>query len=160
MNHRLLVIVLLGCILPSLRATESTPGMNSLAALHWLAGTWLSDTNGRQIREQWMPPAGGTMLGMSRTVVQGRTVEHEFLLLRQESSGEIQYVAKPARQAEASFKLTRVSATEAVFENPQHDFPQRIRYQLKPDGVLVAAIEGEKNGRSRRVEFVYRRSRD
>ena len=59
------------------------------------------------------------------TVSQGRTVEYEFLLLRVEANGEINYVAKPSGQAETAFKLIRANATEAVFENPQHDFPQR-----------------------------------
>ena len=49
-------------------------------------------------------------------------------------------------QAEAAFKLIRASATEVVFENPQHDFPQRISYALKDGGKLTAAIEGTKNG--------------
>jgi hypothetical protein len=44
-----------------------------------------------------------------------------------------------------------------VFENPQHDFPQRISYTLKGDGKLTAAIAGSKNGKTRRVEFNYQR---
>ena len=104
-----------------------------------------------------MPPAGGTMLGMSRTVARGRTVEYEFIVLRKESDGTVNYVAKPSRQSETAFKLVRAGANEAVFENPQHDFPQRILYQLKPGGQLMAAIEGTKNGKTRRVEFHYER---
>jgi len=92
---------------------------------------------------------------MSRTVARGRTVEYEFLLLRQEVGGEINYVAKPSGQAEAAFKLIRASATEVVFESPQHDFPQRISYTLKDGGKLTAAIEGTKSGKLRRVEFNY-----
>jgi hypothetical protein len=130
----------------------------TLATISWLAGSWSSDENGRQILEQWMPPAGGTMLGMSRTVARGKTVEYEFLLLRTEANGDINYVARPSGQSEAAFKLIRANASEVVFENPQHDFPQRICYSLKSDGKLTAAIEGTKNGKSRRVEFNYTRS--
>lgn len=43
----------------------------------------------------------------------------------------------------------------AALENPQHDFPQKISYTLKGDGSLVAAIEGTKGGKARRVEFPY-----
>ena len=94
-----------------------------------------------------MSPAGGTMLGMSRTVSQGRTVEYEFLLLRTEPNGDINYVAKPSGQKETAFKLIRVSATEAVFENPQHDFPQRIIYTLKDGKNLTAVIEAPRMAR-------------
>ena len=97
------------------------------------------------------------MLGMSRTVIRDKTVEYEFLLLRTEANGEINYVAKPSGQAEAAFKLIRASNTEMVFENSRHDFPQRISYTLKEDDKLVAAIEGTKNGKTRRIEFNFQR---
>ena len=99
------------------------------------------------------------MLGMSRTVSQGRTVEYEFLLLRVEANGDINYLAKPSGQAEAAFKMVRASSTEVVFENPQHNFPQRITYTLKEGEKLTAAIEGTKNGKTRRIEFNYQRAK-
>jgi hypothetical protein len=82
-------------------AADTPEPKPTLTKISWLAGTWTSDAGGRQITEQWMSPAGGTMLGMSRTVNQGRTVEFEFLLLRVESNGDINYVAKSSGQAEA-----------------------------------------------------------
>lgn len=129
----------------------------TLTTISWLAGAWASDQHGQQTTEQWMAPAGGTMLGMSRTIAQGRTVEYEFLLLRMEANGEISYVAKPSGQAEAVFKLIYASATTVVFENPQQDFPQRISYTLQDGGKLTATIEGTKNGKTRRVEYHYQR---
>ena len=144
-------------LLPTLVADVVATNQPSLASLSWLAGNWRSAANGRELTEQWMLPAGGTMLGMSRTVVRGKTVDYEFLLLR-ETNGAIEFVAKPSGQAEATFKLIRASKAEVVFENPQHDFPQRIRYALQADGQLTAAIEGTQNGQPRRVEFQYQRS--
>jgi hypothetical protein len=133
------------------------PPPKGVAALDWLAGAWSFERNGRTTTEQWMAPAGGTMLGKSRTVANGRTVEHEFILLREEANGDVFYVAKPSGQAEAAFKLVRVRAGRAEFENPAHDFPQRITYTLTGEGNLLAAIEGTRNGQARRVEFPYRR---
>ena len=145
------VVALLCYHLSALADLPETSSKPSLPLLAWLAGNWSFERNGRVVNEAWMSPDGGTMLGMSRTVANGRTVEYEFLLLRQDESGDIFYVARPSRQAQASFKLVRATATEAVFENPQHDFPQRISYTLKPDGTLLAAIEGQKDGKPRRV---------
>lgn len=125
--------------------------------LAWLAGTWSLERNGRSVTEHWLQPAGGTMLGVSRTTVGERTIEYEFIVLRADETGQISYVAKPSGQPEAAFKLVRVSATEVVFENLAHDFPQRIIYTLKPDGSLLAAIEGTRNGQTRRLEYPYRR---
>jgi hypothetical protein len=150
-----------GALLVIAAAVQTVPpapsGKPTVQILGWLAGHWASEEHGRTVTEIWMPPDGGTLLGMSRTVANGRTVEYEFLLVRQDSAGDIFYVARPSGQPEASFKLTRASGTEAIFENPQHDFPQRISYTLKPDGRLLAAIEGQKDGKTRRVEFQFQR---
>lgn len=138
--------------------TRAAPGgKTTLQSLAWLTGEWVTQPQGGSCTEVWMPPDGGTMVGMSRTVAQGRTVGYEFLIIRQDEAGDVFYVAKPSRQPEASFKLVSATATEALFENPKHDFPQRISYVLKPDGTLLAAIEGEKNGQARRVEFQFQK---
>jgi hypothetical protein len=68
-------------------------------------------------------------------------------------------VAKPSGQAEASFKLVKYENQEAVFENPQHDFPQRIIYKLEKDGSLAAAIEGMSKGQLKRIGFPMRRAK-
>jgi uncharacterized protein DUF6265 len=129
---------------------QSRPSVHDLK---WLAGCWESTRAGRHISEHWMAPEGGTLLGMSRTVANGKTSEYEFLLIR-EGAGGLEYVAKPSGQAEAIFTSVRVSPSEVVFENPTHDFPTRISYQRQRDGV-TAAIEGTMNGQSRRIEFTY-----
>lgn len=130
----------------------------SLARLGWLAGAWQFEKDGRVVTELWMAPEGMTMLGMSRTVVAGTTKEYEFVLLR-ETDDQIVYIARPSGQEEAKFVLRSLSDVEVVFENPAHDFPQLIRYRLNPDGGMLATIEGTVRGKSRRVEFPYRRVR-
>lgn len=141
----------------TVHATESRAPRITPESFGWLTGTWRMERSGRVVTETWSEAAGGTMLATSRTIANRKTVEYEFVVLREDPAGEVFYVAKPSGQSEAAFKLVHVAPGALVFENPQHDFPQRIRYTLNADGTLVAAIEGEKNGKSRRVEFVYRR---
>jgi len=52
-----------------------------------------------------------------------------------------------------------VSAREVTFENPTHDFPQRVNYRLENDGSLLASIEGLINGKKKTVQFAMRRER-
>ena len=68
------------------------------------------------------------MLGMSRTVRRGETVEFEFMQLRHLPDGTLAFIASPSGQAPTVFPLLRISDAEATFENPQHDFPQRVVY--------------------------------
>jgi hypothetical protein len=126
----------------------------SVRDIGWIRGCWSLTEQGRSVTEHWMPPDGGTMLGMSRTVKAGRTSEYEFLLIREGARG-LEYVAKPSGQAEAVFTATRVTTDEVVFENPAHDFPTRIAYRKRDDG-LTAMVGGTLNGKPRTIEFAYK----
>lgn len=128
----------------------------TIADLAWLTGCWDGSGGNREYLEQWMRPSGQTMLGMSRTVIGGKTVEFEFVQIR-EREGDLFYIAKPSGQSEASFKLIKYNNQEAVFENPQHDFPQRVIYRLEKDGSLAAAIEGMSKGKLKHIDFPMKR---
>lgn len=124
----------------------------------WLAGCWENDRAGRMSEERWTKPKAGMMLGTGQTLKDGKTVEFEFMRIHEEK-GEIFYTAKPSGQPEASFKLVSHRDGKAVFENPQHDFPQRVIYGKQPDGSLLARIEGEMNGQKRGIDFPFKRAR-
>jgi hypothetical protein len=145
------VIFSLYCIV---QAQTPKPSISDLA---WLSGCWESNRNGREINEQWMKPSGQTMLGMGRTVSKGKTVEYEFVQIREGGDGSIYYVAKPSGQSEASFKLIKYQNREATFENPEHDFPQRVIYRLEPDGSWFARVEGTSNGKARGFDYPMKR---
>jgi hypothetical protein len=136
----------------SLAVAQSPP--SQVDALGWMAGCWRLETSSRVVDEQWMAPSGGGMLGMSRTVAKGRVAEHEFVQIREEA-GQLVYIAQPSSQAQARFVAMTIGAQDVVFENLQHDFPQRIIYRRAADGGLHARIEGERNGQRRGVDFSY-----
>jgi hypothetical protein len=95
-------------------------------------------------------------LGVNRTVKGSETVAHEFMRIRETESGEIEFIANPSGQSEAAFSLVGLSETEVIFENPDHDFPQRIIYRLKGD-VLEGRIEGTAKGKLKAVDFPMKR---
>jgi hypothetical protein len=130
----------------------------TLKDLSWLAGCWEGTLRGSELNEQWMKPAGGVMLGMGRTVSNGKVREYEFLQIREEADGTINYVARPSGQPEASFKVKQLQNNEVIFENPEHDFPQRIIYRLQSDGSLFARIEGTSNGKARGFDYPMKRA--
>ena len=105
-----------------------------------------------------MAPRGGSMIGMGRTVRGDRLVDFELVVL-QEQDGGLAYEAHPSGQPTAVFLARTVSESSVIFENLQHDFPQRIGYQRNGPDLLLAWIEGTEKGQVRRVEFPYRRTR-
>jgi hypothetical protein len=126
----------------------------TIADLAWMTGDWQTDPTGRAVSEEhWTRPAGGSMVGVSRTLVGDRTASFEFL--RIELRGEsIFYIANPKGLCPATdFKLNRLSGQEAVFENPQHDFPKRIIYRKNSEGGLSAIVDGGEGTKSERFDF-------
>jgi len=121
----------------------------------WLQGCWEMSTAGRNVEEIWGRPRGDSMIGVSRTIREGKLSEYETVVLR-EQGDQLAYVAHPSGQPSATFLSTRVTPSELVFENPTHDFPQQIGYRLNGDA-LLAWISGTRNGQTRRVEFPYTR---
>ena len=150
MLRRCALVVLLAL---TTQVSAQTPTLTDIA---WISGAWQSAPGGRrQIEEHWTSVGGGSMLGMSRTVAGEKTVEFEYLRIEQRADG-IYYVAHPkARCPGTDFKLTRASATEAIFENPQHDFPKRIIYRRTADDSLTATIDGGEGTKA--MSFVFKK---
>jgi hypothetical protein len=67
------------------------------------------------------------------------------------------YFAHPSNQAAQSFTATDISPAAITFENPAHDFPQRIIYERRGADSLVARVEGDRAGRQQPITFAFRR---
>lgn len=127
--------------------------------LSFLTGCWSMTRNGAVIEEMWNKPAAGVLMGMGRTVsATGKLVESEFVQIREEN-GVLAYVVQLKLGGPLTvFPAVKVSSTEVVFSNPEHDFPSRIVYRMQPDGNLFARIEGRVNGKDAAQDFPYTRA--
>ncbi|HWI17352.1 MAG TPA: DUF6265 family protein [Vicinamibacterales bacterium] len=147
----LLAFAVVGSLLG--RAEQAAkPTLNDLS---WLAGSWSGVSRGIEMEEHWTAPKGNSMIGVHRDVGKGRTLLFEFLRIEQQGD-QIVYLSMPnGRSPATAFPLKEVSGTRVVFENPAHDFPQRIIYWM--DGAdLRARIEGTNNGKSASQEWQWR----
>jgi len=147
-------------MLASSLPAQSPPAQptHDIRTLAWLTGCWEQRAAGRLTQEQWMAPSGGTMIGMSRTVARDVTRGWEFLRIGY-ASGTLTYIAQPSGQAETTFTASVVTDTIVSFDNPAHDFPQRIVYhRITPDSV-VARISAVRNGQTQAMEIPMARGR-
>ena len=141
-----------------LAATALASAQNDVSQLGWLAGCWeMRPAPGLSIEEQWTKPAGNTLLGMGRTIKGGKTVFTEFLRISV-VNGRLTYTARIGTKGVTEFPLLRMTADEIVFENPTHDFPQRILYR-KNGPNIKARIEGVDKGKERHEDFLYTRAK-
>lgn len=128
-----------------------------VASLGWLAGTWTQAKDGRTVREMWLPPQEGAMAGVTLTTRPGNPAVAEFAKITLEPAG-VTYTAIVGRQPPTPFVLKSAGPGEVVFENLEHDFPQRVFYR-RCGRDLCAGIEGMVKGRREREEWRYTRVR-
>ena len=143
---RLVVLVCIG--VPWGCAPVLKPNDPVLGDLHWMVGAWAYDHGDRLVEEHWIQPEGGTMLGVNRTVNESGTSFFEYLRIER-SGDEVVLLASPlGRCPPTPFVLVDRGKRRAVFENPEHDFPQRIIY-WREGNALFARIEGVADGQER-----------
>lgn len=133
-------------------ATAQAP----LDRLRWLGGCWENASSDRVTVEMWLTPAGGLMVGGSRTVVGDRARAYEHLRLRADGEGVV-YTAIPSGQAETDFRSTTVTDSGFTVENPAHDFPQRITYRRTGPDAMTARVEGPGPTGPRGFDIPFRR---
>ena len=149
------VSVLLALTAQAAQAAQATE--TPLDRLAWLGGCWHSEGAEAGSGEQWMPLAGGTLLGINRSVRRGVTVAFEFMQIRQQADGAVVFIAQPSGRPPTTFTLLPGAPQHAVFENPLHDFPQRVIYRQEEGGRLRARIEGQRQGVPAGLDFAFTR---
>lgn len=140
-------------LLPTILAAQARP----TDKLGWFAGCWERRTQTGMVEEHWSAANGGMLLGFSRTVRRDTVVTYEQLRVSHRGDTLI-YHASPAGQQPTDFRAVGGNLDEQVtFENPAHDFPQRIIYRKVGTDSLVARIEGMRGGQLRGIDFRFAR---
>jgi hypothetical protein len=130
------------------------PAKAAIGDLSWLSGAWVGKrSTGSTNEERWSPPLGGAMLAVSRSVnTSGKMFAFEYLRIVERDGGLV-YIAQPGGAKPTEFVLTELTKTRAIFENPRHDYPKRIVYELSAEGGLSATFDQAKGGTPRRFDF-------
>jgi len=140
---------------PIEHAAPAPSAMFKLEQLAFMSGSWRSPDGSNE--EHWMMPAGDKMIGMARLIAGDRTF-FEYLRIEASPDGSIAYVAMPQGGKPTPFGLVSLENNRAVFENPAHDYPQRIIYSLGDDGNMTARIEGKQGGQDKYTDYPMIRS--
>ena len=117
----------------------------------FMTGSWRDDAGGE---EHWTSAKGSLMTGMHRDVHANGGVSFEFLRIEKTKDGSLVYLAMPSGHPATPFPLKSITDTKVVFENPQHDFPQRIIY-WREGAKLCARVEGTMNGKAAGEEWCW-----
>jgi Domain of unknown function (DUF6265) len=134
-------------------------GQDAFDRLMGLQGVW-ERYNGKNILyESWKKGADGQLYGKSYTLSAQDTIPVETMTLRHKGK-QIIFSAIDMKENQAvptDFSLTKTDRQSFFFENPSHDYPKRIVYDLVSKDSLHAWIDGGPNEKDSRVDFYFRR---
>jgi hypothetical protein len=147
------ILVTLGVLLGGIAAAEPKPALDQLS---FMSGCWAFSTGDRMTEELWTKPAGGTMIGFSRVVEGPKTVFTEYTQIREESGGLTMFVQLRLAGSTTAFRLTSLTADEAVFTSDL-EFPKRLVYRRQKDGSLLARTDGMEHSKDKTEAFPYKR---
>lgn len=127
----------------------------------WLLGKWENQTQRGKMVEEWLVINDSAYAGRSYMITATDSIPLESIKLKKEGDNlyYIPTVKGQNNEQPVKFKLISSSATQLVFENPAHDFPQKISYTLEGIDSLVAEISGAVNGQQRARKFPMKRVR-
>lgn len=139
-----------------LACTKPEPAIKKAA---WVLGKWQTEQSpDGQFTEIWTQKNDTLLVGHGVLMQGADTAFAEYLQIVQRGE-DLFYVANVLgenNEEPVEFKLT--SADKAlVFENPVHDFPQKISYiQLGADSML-AEVSAMENGQEQKESFALKR---
>lgn len=133
--------------LPEPELAEKT--YSELAKADWFLGRWENNSSEGNLSETWQKENDSTFQGASYFVIGKDTVFAESVKLWQKGNQLIYEVTVPGQNGSrpVEFAMTSSNGKQIVFENPQHDFPNKITYTKVANDSLVAEISGNKNGK-------------
>lgn len=128
-----------------------------LEELSWLVGEWQRPTRSGLAIERWKRTEAG-LVGEGAALRDGEERHTEALLLVA-MGAEVFYIAKPPENSyPVAFRLVARAGGAFEFENPTHDFPQRIIYRRTADDAMTASIEGPGDDEQvQRIDFAFTR---
>jgi hypothetical protein len=132
-----------------------------LKEMNWLIGAWKNVSADGEFYEIWNSYHDSAYTGIGFMLVKGDTLFSEIISL-EARNGELYYIPTVSGQNNGIpvlFKLTSHANGEYVFENEEHDFPQRIIYNNPNPDSLYARVEGTQDGEFRKEEFAMSREK-
>lgn len=149
-----------GCSLVMILSCTNTN--SKMAPFTWLNGTWEMKGKTRTTYEVWSPVNDSTFGGDSYSVKENKdTIPFEVIRFVYRN-GVYYYIPVAKGQNDdipVPFKLTSHSEKGFVAENPEHDFPKRIVYELIHTDSIHAFVDNGADTPVMRSDFYFSRSK-
>lgn len=155
-------LMLTACLYLASCADDTTKQeKNKLQKADWVLGYWqMSSPDGSAVTESWIRTDDTSYSGVGKfTDSTGKVLSTEDIriVLRNNELWYIPTVSNQNGGQPVAFREADFSDSVIVFENKEHDFPQRIVYQKYTQDSMIAYVEGDIAGEIQRLEFSYKK---
>ncbi|WP_162128328.1 DUF6265 family protein [Flavobacterium phycosphaerae] len=138
---------------------KSEKKFDELEKMNWLIGNWENKMPEGILTESWKKENDSTFSGESYFINPKDTVHFESIRLIQKEDELIYTATVPGQNDDepVDFKLTSDTESIFTFENPAHDYPQKITYKKVDANNLVATISGKQQGKDSQESYPMKR---
>ena len=124
---------------------------NELAKAKWLEGEWEKTDSLGTLKEIWIPKNDSTFAGQSYYTIHNEQIEliqdQDHLIYSATVKGENNNTAIP-------FQLTKDEDSLLIFENPKHDYPQKLEYRLLKNKGISIIVSGKEKGKASATTYL------
>jgi hypothetical protein len=139
-------------ILTMLLGCNSNSSSIQLHDMEWLMGTWQSASGNQTLVETWTKSSSNTISGSVEERSSDTAPYHENLSIRQLPDG-ITLISNKGGQ-NVTFHLASDDKDSLVFENPAHDFPNKLTYIHKESKMMLVLVEGKLEGKDSKEQIL------
>lgn len=125
----------------------------------WLLGKWENQTESGKSIEFWRKINDSLYRSESYIIENNDTISYEQIdLIKKNNALEFIPTVKGQNHDSAIvFKQIQGNKNQLIFEDPSHDFPQKISYTQYGSDSLYAEISGNLNGKPNAIGFPYKK---
>lgn len=129
---------------------KSEKNFEQLEKMNWLIGNWENKMDEGLLTETWIKENDSTFSGTTYFIINKKDTVHSETIILKQIKDELIYsptVKGQNNDEPVDFKLSSENENTFAFENPKHDYPQKIVYKKVNENSLVATISGIQQGK-------------
>jgi len=127
-----------------------------IKAADWLIGNWENTSPDGNLTENWEKVNDSTFSATSYFIKGKDTLHFESIILSQKGETLVYKATVKGQNNDKTvdFTSTSISENKLTFENPQHDYPQKITYTKGGNTTFTAEISGKLQGKLSTERFI------
>lgn len=152
---------LLLLIILSFASCQKSKVVSKIVVGDWLLGNWENNSDDGNLSESWKKVNDSLYDGESYFIKGKDTLHFEKIQMKQKGE-DLFYIATVKGQNNdkpVTFIHNDTIEKQLVFENPKHDFPQKIMYSQITKDSIVIEISGVQQGKPSTERFSMKRSK-